>query len=246
MAKKAHTSNKLLICLNDIKQLLRKTVENLKDHFIHWNSRFKKKTCQKYQIWVVIEGGQWQDCDHPLLPWWSLSFQSPWWKSQSWAPAQTPVHPQSPPWWVVSAAYLSTHQHRAHKFRSQLISSRKCMKTFTSKFKKAEFSLFCFFFSFNIFLHLHLSAATNLLSHSGMLTSGVVVNRKWQSEKQTNESSCEVNMCVSTYRWTLGTSVGIWRVCLPLHSWGLSLTCSTVQLHTCFEVTSFPLVWLPM
>lgn len=135
-------------------------------------SRFLKK-CHKCQIWVVIEGGQWRDCSLPLLPRWSLSFQSPWWKSQSWAPAQTPEHPQSPPWWVVSAAYLSTHQHRANRFWSQLISGRKCMKTFTSKFKKAEFSLFFLFFSF-VFLHLHLSMTTNL-HHSSMLSWGVIV-----------------------------------------------------------------------
>lgn len=66
MAKKAQTSNKLFICRNDIKQLLRKTVQNLKDHFIIWNwADFKKYVINiRYEWWFKVVS----DCSLPLLP----------------------------------------------------------------------------------------------------------------------------------------------------------------------------------
>lgn len=56
MAKKAHTSNKLLICLNDIKHLLWKTVQNLKDDFLNWNWADLKKYLIniRYEWWLMV------------------------------------------------------------------------------------------------------------------------------------------------------------------------------------------------
>lgn len=58
-----------------------------------------------------------------------LSSRSPWWRSQSWAAAQTPARPRSPRWWVVSAASLweEEQRHRAAGFRERVQSANICL-----------------------------------------------------------------------------------------------------------------------